>query len=317
MKGVKEQLVSTLAEIQSAVASANVLIEGATPQVKSILVSADKIAANLSQIIDGVQAGQGTVGGLFKDQELYASVRRSVDKAESTVENIRDASASAKKIVDKVEESKIVPEVQRTIQNLQQITHQVKDAVDKFQSASGQGGVGEDLQQALAGAREAMSDLSDDTEALKHNFLFRGFFNKRGFFDLGSLTATEYRRPAFGKGFKREREWVACGLLFTTGANGAETLSAEGKARLDEAMTALLAFPRNGPLMIEGFAGGGTPAQQYLMGRRRAVQVQIYLVQRFHLRPAYVGVVAMGAEAVDEKVPGLLKEGVGIVSFYK
>ena len=68
------------------------------------------------------------------------------------------------------------------MQNLQQITQQVKDAVDKFQSASGEGGVGENLQRALADAHEAMSDLSDNTEALKHNFLFRGFFNKRGFF---------------------------------------------------------------------------------------------------------------------------------------
>jgi hypothetical protein len=69
--------------------------------------------------------------------------------------------------------------------------------------------------------------------------------------------------------------------------------------------------------MIEGFAGSGTVPQQYLVGRRRAVRVQAYLIDRFHLRPAYVGVISMGAEALDGSNPGQFKEGVGIVSFYK
>lgn len=317
MTGVKEQLVSTLSEIEGTAKSANLLLQGATPQVTSILASANKISANLSEIIDGVQQGQGAVGALFKDKELSASVRRSADKAEGAIENIRESSASAKKIISRVEESDIVPEVQRTMQNLQQITQQVKDAVGKFQSASGEGGVAENLQRALADAHEAMSDLSDNTEALKHNILLRGFFNNRGFFDLGAITTPEYKSPAFAKGFKKRRRWLESAHLFGKDAKGVEVLSAEGQAGLDETMTELLKFPRNGPLMIEGFAGVGTASQQYLAGRRRAVLVQAYLIDRFHLRPAYIGVVSMGAEPLDEGSPGAFREGVGVVSFYK
>ena len=314
---VKDQLVSTLSQIEDTVGSADLLVKEATPNVKSILASADKIGANLGEIIDGVQEGQGTVGALFKDKELYASAKRSVDKAETVIENLRDTSASAKKIVNTVQESDIVPEVQRTVKNLQQITLQVKDAVDKFQAASGEGGVGEDLQRTLFNANEAMSDLSDSTEALKHNFLFRGFFNRRGFFDLGSLTAGEYKSPAFGKGFKRHRVWLESAGLFSKDAKGVETLSAGGKAKLDEAMAEILNFPRNGPLMIEGSSGEGTASQQYLVGRRRAVRVQTYIIDRFDLRPTYVGVISLGAEPPDKGIPGGFKEGVGIVSFYK
>ena len=216
-----------------------------------------------------------------------------------------------------MDESDIVPEVQRTVKNLQQITMQVKDAVDKFQSASAEGGVVENLQRTLADAHEAMSDLSDDTEALKHSFFFRGFFNRRGFFDLGALTTSEYKSPAFAKGFKRHRVWLESVNLFKKDAKGVEVLTAEGKARLDETMTELLNFPRNGPLMVEGFAGEGTASQQYLVGRRRAARVQAYIVDRFHLRPAYVGVISMGAEPIDEGGLGGFKEGVGVVSFYK
>ena len=317
MTGVREQLVSTLSELEGTAKSANLLIQGADPQVKSILKSADKISANLSQIAAGIQEGKGTVGALFKDKELYASLKRSADKTESAVENLREASAGAKKIVTRVEASEIVPEVQKTLHNLQQITQQVKDAVDKFQSASGEDGIGESLQRVLADTHEAMADLADNTEALKHNFFFRGFFNKRGFFDLGALTTPEYKNPAFGKGFKRHRLWLESAELFTSDANGVEVLSVEGKIRLDETMTELLSFPRNGPLMIEGFAGGGTVPQQYLLGRRRAVRVQTYLIGRFHLRPAYVGVVSMGAVLLDEQKSGGFREGVGVVSFYK
>jgi phospholipid/cholesterol/gamma-HCH transport system substrate-binding protein len=264
-----------------------------------------------------VREGQGTVGALFKDEELYASVKRSVESGETAAGNLRDTSISAKRIFHRVDDSEIVPEVQKTVKNIQQITLQVKDAVDKFQAASGEGGVGENLQRTLADAHEAMSDLSDNTEALKHNFLFRGYFKKRGFYDLGMLTAQEYRKPAFGKGFKRHRIWLESANLFTKDAAGVEVLSVEGKARLDEAMTEILNFPRNGPLILEGFAGTGTTAQQYLTGRRRAVRVQVYLIGRFNLRPAYLGVVSIGAEPVGEASPGAWKEGVGLVSFYK
>ena len=316
LEGVQEQVVATLSEVKKTVSSANVLIKDAHPHVNSIMASADKIGSDLRLIIDGIQAGRGTVGALIKDDEVYKSVKRSVNQTEKVVEQVRDATASAKKIVAKAEESDIVPELQRAVKNLQQITSQVKDAVDKFQSASGDGGVGENLQRTLADAREAMSDLSDDTEALKHNFLFRGFFRSRGFFDLGSLNEAEYQSPKFAKGFKQHRLWLESNELFKKDAAGVEVLTVAGKARLDEAMTTMLKFPRNGPLILEGFASAATPAQQYLMGRRRAVLAQGYVISRFRLRPAYVGIISLGSQALKEN-PSQPKEGVGIVSFYK
>lgn len=317
MAGVKDQILATLTQIESTVKIANRILDESTPQVRSILASANKISANLNMIVDEVQQGKGTVGTLFKDEALSASVKRSIDKTEKAIGNLRDATASAKQIVAKVDDSELVPELQRTVKNLQQISLQVKEAVEKFQSASGEGGVTENLQRTLAAAKEAMADLSDDTEALKHNFLFRGYFNKRGFFDLGGITPADYQKPTFGKGFKRHRVWMESANLFTADAKGVETLSAEGKVRLDEAMTEVLKYPRNGPLIVEGFAGGGLASEQYLTGRRRAVRVQAYIIDRFHLRPNYVGVISMGGEAAVPGGGSGLKNGVALVSFYK
>lgn len=317
LSSLRPQLVTILDQVERAVASVNSIIKGATPEVKSILASAHRIADNIRAIIEGVESGQGTIGGLFKDQDLYASLRRSVDKTEHIVEDVREVTRKTRGIVDKVEASDIVPEVQKTVKNLQEITVHVKEAVEKFQAAGGEGGLGESLQRTLADAHEAMSDLSDDTEALKHNFFLRGFFNRRGFFDLGALTTPEYKSSNFGKGFKRHRIFIENDDLFAADSKGVQNLTPAGKARLDEAMTELLTHPRNGPLMIEGFTGSGTAAQQFLTSRRRATRVQAYLIDRFHLRPAYVGLVAMGAEPIPAGLPGQFREGVAIVSFYK
>ena len=317
LEGVKDQLTLTLSQIDGVVKSANLMIGHATPQVDAILASAGKIGASLREVIDGLQAGQGTVGGLLKDQDLYDRVKRSVDKTERIVDALGETSSSAKKVAKTLEDSDIVPEVRRTIKTLNEITLQVKSAVDTFQSASGEGGVAENLQRTLTDAHEAMSDLSDNTEALKHNFLFRGFFKRRGFYDLGALTAAEYRSPAFAKGFKRHRIWLESTNLFSRNLKGGQTLTVEGKAKLDEAMTEILKFPRNGPLIIEGFSGEGTPAQQFLLGRERANRVEAYLMLRFHLRPAYTGVISMSAESAGDAGAGGFKEGVAIVSYYK
>jgi phospholipid/cholesterol/gamma-HCH transport system substrate-binding protein len=314
LAGVKDQVITTLEQIEVTVKSANGLIQDASPQVQGILVSANRISANMSEILDGVQAGKGTIGALLKDRAVYNTIARTMDKGEKISENLSETSARAANLIKRVDESEIVPEVQKTVKTLREITAQLKEAVGKFQSAGGEGGVTENLQRTLADAHEAMSDLSDNTEALKHNFFFRGFFKGRGFYDLGGLTVPEYKSAAFAKGFKTHRVWLDGMGLFQTDAKGEEVLTADGKAKLDEAMTELLAFPRNGPLIVEGFAGEGTASQQYLRSRRRAQQVETYIVGRFRLRPAYVGIAALGSE---KAVGGGAREGVGIVSYYK
>ena len=82
-------------------------------------------------------------------------------------------------------------------------------------------------------------------------------------------------------------------------------------------MAEILQFPRNGALIVEGYAGEGNASMQYLEARRRAVLVQSYITYRFHLRPAYVGAVAMGAVPKDSGKGAGFREGIGIVSFFK
>jgi hypothetical protein len=49
------------------------------------------------------------------------------------------------------------------------------------------------LKETLSNANDATANLADDTEALKHNFLVRGFFRSRGYYSLTDISPDRYR----------------------------------------------------------------------------------------------------------------------------
>jgi phospholipid/cholesterol/gamma-HCH transport system substrate-binding protein len=166
-------------------------------------------------------------------------------------------------------------------------------------------GVTSDLSQTLTYARDAMEDLADNTEALKHNFLFRGFFNKRGYFDLDEITVQQYRAGALETNDRVAlRIWLTSGVLFTADPSGREVLTEDGRRRIDSAMSQFVPYPRTSPLIVEGYATGGTGDERYLLSRSRALLGRDYVVGRFGLEPKSVGIMPMGSEAPNSPTQG-------------
>ena len=90
-----------------------------------------------------------------------------------------------------------------------------------------------------------MADLAENTEALKRSFFFRGFFNKRGYFDLQDVTVQQYREGALETSDRRVlRIWIGTPVLFERTDAGEERLSDAGKTRLDSAMSQFLKYPK-------------------------------------------------------------------------
>jgi phospholipid/cholesterol/gamma-HCH transport system substrate-binding protein len=216
-----------------------------------------------------VREGKGSLGKLLADDSLYASVKKISTDAEKAVASLREAS------------------------------EQAKAAVTDLRGDNGPlKGVTGDLQQTLASARDAMQDLEENTEALKHNFLFRGYFNKRGYFDLDELTVDQYRQGALETKDRRAlRIWIRASGLFERDPNGNERLTPDGEARLDSAMSQFIRYPRNNPFVIEGYSTGATNDVRFLSSRRRVQLVRDYLVGKFALDPAFVASMSMGQEA--------------------
>jgi hypothetical protein len=92
-----------------------------------------------------------------------------------------------------------------------------------------------------------------------------------------------------------------------------EALTAEGQRQIDSAMSGLISYLPNSPLVVEGYAMQGAPSEQYIRAKRRATIVQSYIERRFGLQADMVATMPM-----SDSVPlGLGKstwDGVSLVT---
>jgi hypothetical protein len=145
--------------------------------------------------------------------------------------------------------------------------------------------------------------------------LFRGFFNRRGYFDLDDVTVDQYRQGALETKDRRVlRIWIATAVLFEKDANGEERLTVDGRARLDSAMSQFVRYPRNSPFVVEGYAHDPTGGQRFLLSRSRAQLVRDYIVVKFGLDPNFVALMPMGDQA-DGSPTGNEWDGVALAVF--
>ncbi len=171
---LKGDLERTIGTVDQAAGDADALIKDVSVAVKTITRSGEKVVNDLSVITGGVREGRGTVGRLFTDDTLAQHVIATAGEAQRAVEGMR-----------------------RMVEQAQQV---MTDATAKGGAVDG---LSVKLRDTLDKTRETMDNLAADTEALKRNFLFRGYFNDRGFFSLSDISPVEYRRGALEKNGRR------------------------------------------------------------------------------------------------------------------
>ena len=321
MVGILQDKVVTISEEVDTVLQKVIVIADDTegfideirPDVTRAMHNVEKTTTDVQGLVAGVQAGEGTVGKLFKDEKLYSEMRSSVDAFRATADNVQATTADVKKIVAELDEKGVVDDVKQTMGNVKEATAKVNGLLDDMKP-EGSDGMVADVQQTMASAREAMSDFAEGGEALKRNFLLRGFFKKRRFYDLDEIAVDEYRSGERAPGYAIARAWVPAQDLFEADAKGEVTLTENGERAVQSAVAPYLETIRRNPIMVEGYAAGEGEAQNYVVSQRRAVAVRDYLVEYFQIRPTYVGVMPMGKVESEEK-PGAYWEGVALVRY--
>ena len=290
---LKGDVLQALRTISSTAGAARDLILDSRADVKAITADARRLSNDMRGIVNAVNEGRGTLGRLVKDDALYRDAQRIAAEAEQVIVNLRRTTEQARQL-------------------LADVSAKVTDKDGRSQ------GLAADLRQAIAHARDAMSDLAEDAEALKRNFLFRGFFNRRGYFDLDDLSASTYRSGAMeGKDRRALRIWIDASYLFEKDAtSGAERLTDVGRARLDSAMAQFLKYSATSPLVIEGYSEEPTEDARYLVARRRAALAREYLVAKFSLDSNRVGLVALGNQPPDSAdSPAGMTRGLALALF--
>lgn len=283
---IRTEADEALNAISDAARSAHEVVNDVGRDAREILAAGERVSKDIEMTVAGVREGKGTVGQLLTDDALYQRAKGIAAEAERTMATVRQATEEAK----------------RAMADLRGEDGPVK-------------GLAGDMHRTLASARDAMSDLAEATEALKRSFLFRGFFNRRGYFDLDDVTVQQYREGVLDTKERRAlRIWVGATLLFETDPQGAERLSTGGRARLDSAMSQFVKYPKTSPFVVEGYARAATQDERFLVSRRRGQMVRDYIVGKFGLDPGLVAVMPMGEEAVDAP-DGETWDGVALAMF--
>ena len=265
---------------------AHALVEDVRPDITAIARHANQISAETRDIIAKIQNGEGTIGKLVNDDSLYRRAQEIADEAKDVMANVRQVSDDARR------------------------------AVADFRSKDGPAqGLMADMRVTIGQARDAVADLADNMKALKHNFLLRGYFKKRGYFDLEDLSPVEYRKGLLENGKRKAlRIWLAAPVLFERQPDGTEVLSDGGKARLDSAIATYLRYVPSYPIVIEGYTTEGVTQERFRVARQRARMAREYLLGRYDLPPDATGAIALGDKA-DGSPNGSTWDGVAIALF--
>ena len=269
---MKDDVQRAVVSVGDTVDNANELITDVSDDVKKMAAAGSKISDEAARISEGLRTGKGTMGKLLNDDEFYRRATAIAKQAEQIADDTR------------------------------QVVEQARKAIEEFQAKDGPvQGLSANLKETMDGARTAMSGFAENMEALKHNFLVRGFFNDRGFFNLASISPAEYRAGALNrKGARRTvRIWLGAPVLFEQGPEKPDTenLTDDGKARLDSAMATFLDRLPGAALIVEGHAQKGTKDEQYLQSRLRSSSVRSYLIGKFQLDPLMTGIMPLGRDS--------------------
>jgi len=311
---VKGNAAGLMQEIEDISHNVDGLITDVGEDVRGITASGEQIAADVSVVVANTRKGKGTVGLLLTDESLYDDIARAAGSVGDTAANAEDVSEDVKTIVSGMKSRDLAGKVTRTAENIEGITGHGKNLMESIAGEDGQESLGQNLRNAVGNADEALIDLAENMESLKRNWFFRGFFKKRGFYDLDLVSPEEYRAGEFAPKHSRLRRWFHASEIFVTAPDGSDKLSAAGREALQQAVGDLLPVMGEDPLIVEGYSSEGSKQQQFLHSRRRARAVQSHLVRKYRLKPSYVGAMPMGgvpSSGPDRK----LWDGVALVLF--
>ena len=294
-QGIMTQASTTITALQGT-------MKDVSGRLDTTLDTATGTIRNVDGVVLDVRNGKGTAGLLLEDKATATDVRQSIANVRQTTEKLNSTSTRADSLLADVQSRQLVPKIDDTLtsakaatQNLDQTTEQINSTL---KSAFAQDQYGEDagtnLQQSLTNLNEASGNLTDDTEALKHEFFFKGFYKHRGYDNLEDLPAEQYRAGQIFKSMPESREWIEASSLFTTDQSGEEVLSANGRQNIDQAVGQFKEI-YDKPLIVEGYASSGSPSDELLQSRRRAVLVRTYLQLHYHLEPKNTGIVALSS----------------------
>jgi outer membrane protein OmpA-like peptidoglycan-associated protein len=147
------------------------------------------------------------------------------------------------------------------------------------------------MQQTMVQAQAGVTDFQENMEAMKHNFLLKGFFKSRGYEDSGELAKNEIERLPQGTPAKE----------FTYSAKQLFDKQDSAKLKNQKSLNAggeFLANNQFGFAVVVASAGKeGDSQKDLVLTEARAMVVREYLVENFGFDDSQLKTLGMGKQA--------------------
>ena len=185
---------------------------------------------NANDLLVGLKEGRGPAGMLLRDEKMAGQIRETMSNVQSTTSNLNTASGRVDSIVADVQQRQLPQKIDDTMTQIRSASTQANATIEQVHQSLTQAlgpdanGVtaGQNISQSLSNANVTTGNMAEDTEALKHNFFFKGFFKHRGYYALSSLSPGDYRRDKLFANPNNPRVWLRADSLFQQGTKGSE-----------------------------------------------------------------------------------------------
>ncbi len=168
-------------------------------ETQGIMGYTKEMTKDLSEIINRINEGEGTVGKIFTDDALYyaaTDLTKSADKSLTSITAELNIITAQYKLLGE--------SVKSAVENINRVVVRVDTLL--YNTTKGKGVLGSLLVQGTSAdsnfqalmvnlkeiseeSKTAATSLSENMEALKHNWLFKSYFEERGYWDT-----TEYEK---------------------------------------------------------------------------------------------------------------------------
>ncbi len=159
-------------------------------QTESTMAYLKNLTKDLSEIIAKTNQGEGTVGKLINDEKLYYSAVQITQTADKSLKEMTGRLTEISDILVDLGKN-----VKGIISNVDDATGDLKNLIANVENGEGLAGalltdkkLADSVKTMIANltktskdAQLATSSLAENMEALKHNWLFKGYFEERGY----------------------------------------------------------------------------------------------------------------------------------------
>jgi phospholipid/cholesterol/gamma-HCH transport system substrate-binding protein len=162
-------------------------------ETQGIMAYTKEMTKDLSEIVARVNRGEGSIGKLLVDEELYRDAAGLTKRADSSLQHITAEVNEMTELFDKLGKGveTVVGNINSVVTDLDTIIAGVKEGKGMLGSILVEGSefdsafvnAVQNIEKTTYDARLAASRLAENMEALKHNWLFKSYFEERGYWD--------------------------------------------------------------------------------------------------------------------------------------